>query len=81
MHSLVQVDYLLLCPSHSNVKFPNEKSNLNKQATQKHPVSSHLPSQQSNQLGAFQDDGKKMVFCGSALSNEEKVSMNVVFFL
>lgn len=73
MHSLVQVDYLLLCPSHSNVKFPNEKSNLDKQATQKHPVSSHLPSQQSNQLGAFQGDGKKMVFCGSALSNEEKV--------
>nr|XP_027188299.1 BRCA1-associated RING domain protein 1 isoform X2 [Cicer arietinum]XP_027188300.1 BRCA1-associated RING domain protein 1 isoform X2 [Cicer arietinum]XP_027188301.1 BRCA1-associated RING domain protein 1 isoform X2 [Cicer arietinum] len=67
------VDFLLLCPVHSNVKFPNEKSRHNKQAIQKHPVSSHLPFQQSNQLGALQDDDKKMVFCGSALSNEEKV--------
>ncbi|GAU44537.1 hypothetical protein TSUD_335190 [Trifolium subterraneum] len=68
------VDYLLLCPVHSNVKFPSEKSSHNKQAIQNHPVSSQLPFQQSNQLlGASQDYGKKMVFCGSALSNEEKV--------
>ncbi|WJX84402.1 non-specific serine/threonine protein kinase [Trifolium repens] len=68
------VDYLLLCPVHSNVKFPNEKSSHNKQAIQNHPVSSHLPFQQSNQLlEASQHYGKKMVFCGSALSNEEKV--------
>ncbi|KAK2417838.1 RING/U-box superfamily protein [Trifolium repens] len=68
------VDYLLLCPVHSNVKFPSEKSSHNKHAIQNHPISSHLPFQQSDQLlEASQHYGKKMVFCGSALSNEEKV--------
>ncbi|XP_058761913.1 BRCA1-associated RING domain protein 1 isoform X2 [Vicia villosa] len=68
------VDYLLLCPSHSDVKFPSEDSSRKKKSTQKHPVSSQLPFQQPNNLlGGLKNDGKKMVFCGSALSNEEKV--------
>ncbi|KAJ1416628.1 Zinc finger, RING-type [Sesbania bispinosa] len=66
-------DFLLLCPGHSHVKFPSEKSRPKKQATQKQPASSHLPLPLSNPLGASQSGGKKMVFCGSALSNEEKV--------
>ncbi|CAL5193833.1 unnamed protein product [Lathyrus oleraceus] len=68
------VDYLLLCPSHSNVKFPSENSSHKKKSTQKHSVSSQLPFQQPNNLlGGLKNSGKKMVFCGSALSNEEKV--------
>ncbi|CAJ1900010.1 unnamed protein product [Sphenostylis stenocarpa] len=66
-------DFLLLCPLHSNVKFPCEKSRSKKQATRKHPTLSHPPSHHSNTLEASQNDNKKMVFCGSALSNEEKV--------
>ncbi|CAK8543630.1 unnamed protein product [Lathyrus sativus] len=68
------VDYLLLCPSHSNVKFPSENSSHKKKSTQKHPVSSQLPFLQPNSLlGGLKNSGEKMVFCGSALSNEEKV--------
>ncbi|KAL5135156.1 BRCA1-associated RING domain protein 1 [Glycine soja] len=66
-------DFLLLCPVHSNVKFPCEKIRSKKQATQKHPTLSHLPSHHSNPLEASHDDDVKLVFCGSALSNEEKV--------
>ncbi|KAK7336895.1 hypothetical protein VNO77_17446 [Canavalia gladiata] len=66
-------DFLLLCPVHSNVKFPSEKSRPRKQATHKHPALPHLPPHGLNPLEALQDDGKKLVFCGSALSNEEKV--------
>ncbi|XP_020222007.1 BRCA1-associated RING domain protein 1 [Cajanus cajan] len=66
-------DFLLLCPVHSNVKFPCEKTRSKKQAIQKHPTLPHLPSHHSNPLEASQDDSKKLVFCGSALSNEDKV--------
>ncbi|TKY62328.1 BRCA1-associated RING domain protein 1 [Spatholobus suberectus] len=66
-------DFLLLCPVHSHVKFPCEKSRSKKQAIQKHPSLSHLSSHHSNPLEASQDDSKKLVFCGSALSNDEKV--------
>ncbi|WVZ06883.1 hypothetical protein V8G54_020229 [Vigna mungo] len=66
-------DFLLLCPFHSNVKFPHEKSRSKKQAVRKHPNLPHLPSHHLNTLEASQDEGKSMVFCGSALSNEEKV--------
>ncbi|KAL9285068.1 hypothetical protein ACSQ67_024598 [Phaseolus vulgaris] len=66
-------DFLLLCPLHSNVKFPCEKSRSKKQAARKHPNLSHLSSHNSNTHEASQDDCKNMVFCGSALSNEEKV--------
>lgn len=41
----------------------------------------HRPSHHSNTLEASQDEGKNMVFCGSALSNEEKVSIKVVYGL
>ncbi|KAK7396451.1 hypothetical protein VNO78_17470 [Psophocarpus tetragonolobus] len=66
-------DFLLLCPVHSNVKFPCEKIRSKKQATQKHLTLSHLPSHHSNSLEVSEDNSKKLVFCGSALSNEEKL--------
>ncbi|XP_061343469.1 BRCA1-associated RING domain protein 1 [Gastrolobium bilobum] len=68
-------DFLLLCPVHSNVRFPNEKSRPRKHSTEKHLASSQLPFQQLNPLEASQDDGQKLVFCGSALSTDEKVHL------
>ncbi|XP_025603202.1 BRCA1-associated RING domain protein 1 [Arachis hypogaea] len=65
--------YLMLCPGHSHVKFPSEKSKSRKQTTDKHPTSSHLPSQCSSALGCSKDEDKKLLFCGSALSTEEKI--------
>lgn len=32
----------MLCPAHSHVQFPHEKSRSKKQDSQKHPVLSHL---------------------------------------
>ncbi|RDX80310.1 BRCA1-associated RING domain protein 1 [Mucuna pruriens] len=66
-------DFLLLCPVHSHVKFPCEKLRSKKQAIRKPPTLSHLPSHHSNPLEASKDDSEKMVLCGSALSNEEKI--------
>lgn len=64
-------DYLLLCPIHSSVKFPREKAQLGKHASEKqHFVATEITSKHSNFWG---DSGmKKWVFCGSALSAEEK---------
>ncbi|XP_027349873.1 BRCA1-associated RING domain protein 1 isoform X2 [Abrus precatorius] len=64
-------DFLLLCPVHSYVKFPSEKSRPRQQS--KRPTLSHQPSHPSNPLEASQDDSRKLVFCGSALSIDEKV--------
>ncbi|XP_058196920.1 BRCA1-associated RING domain protein 1-like isoform X2 [Rhododendron vialii] len=64
-------DFLVLCPSHSFVKFPREKAQLGKHASEKQNfVATEITSKQSNFWG---DKGmKKWVFCGSALSAEEK---------
>ncbi|KAK7284143.1 hypothetical protein RJT34_18883 [Clitoria ternatea] len=66
-------EYLLLCPVHSHVKFPFEKKSRSKKQATQHSASSHLTSHRPIPLEASQDDGTKMVFCGSALSNEEKI--------
>ncbi|OIW05065.1 hypothetical protein TanjilG_02772, partial [Lupinus angustifolius] len=65
-------NFLMLCPAHARVKFPNEKSRSKKQPTQNLPALTHLPSHESNPLPALQDDSKKLVFCGSALPPNEK---------
>ncbi|CAL0309766.1 unnamed protein product [Lupinus luteus] len=65
--------FLMLCPAHARFKFPNEKLRSKKQPTQKLPALSHLPSHESNPLLASQYDSKKLVFCGSALPDDEKV--------
>ncbi|KAF1881137.1 hypothetical protein Lal_00023170 [Lupinus albus] len=65
--------FLMLCPTHAHVKFPNEKLRSKKQPTQKFPALSHLPSYESNLLSPLQNDSKKVVFCGSALPDDEKV--------
>ncbi|XVE77960.1 hypothetical protein DITRI_Ditri13aG0106100 [Diplodiscus trichospermus] len=76
-------NFLMLCPAHSSVKFPNEKSaygqSLVKFANESsgncvstdHTVPTESGPPKSNFWG--QPDGKKeWVFCGSALSSEEK---------
>ncbi|KAK4281323.1 hypothetical protein QN277_012834 [Acacia crassicarpa] len=68
-------EYLMLCPSHSHVKFPHEKSRSKKQGSQKLPVLSHLAPKPSNPLIVLSDDSKHLVFCGSALSTDEKIHL------
>ncbi|CAL5432595.1 unnamed protein product [Camellia sinensis] len=66
-------DFLMLCPSHSSVKFPREKSKNGKHASEKqHFVPAETTLKQSNFWGASPNGVKKWVFCGSALSAEEK---------
>ncbi|KAI9085760.1 hypothetical protein K1719_032174 [Acacia pycnantha] len=67
--------YLMLCPAHSHVKFPHEKSRSKKQGSQKHPVLSHLAPKPSKPLLVLSDDSKHLVFCGSALSTDEKIHL------
>ncbi|KAG5514637.1 hypothetical protein RHGRI_035886 [Rhododendron griersonianum] len=71
-------DFLVLCPSHSLVKFPREKAQLGKHASEKQNfVATEITSKQSNFWG---DQGmKKWVFCESALSAEEKVCRIVIW--
>ncbi|XAR58664.1 Histone-lysine N-methyltransferase [Bertholletia excelsa] len=69
-------DFLMLCPSHSSVKFPSEKSKFVNCAKQKQHFVPHdikcRTSEQSNFWGASPDGKKEWVFCGSALSSKEK---------
>ncbi|XP_028758270.1 BRCA1-associated RING domain protein 1 [Neltuma alba] len=68
-------EYLMLCPAHSHVKFPSEKSISKKQSSRKHPAPSHLTSKLSNSPLVLSDDSKHLVFCGSALSTDEKIHL------
>ncbi|XVF32345.1 hypothetical protein REPUB_Repub17cG0073900 [Reevesia pubescens] len=77
-------DYLVLCPLHSSVKFPNEKSrnahSLVKFPNEKfancvsadHTVPTESGQLKSKSFWGQPDDKKEWVFCGSALSSEEK---------
>ncbi|KAL4577217.1 hypothetical protein LXL04_013322 [Taraxacum kok-saghyz] len=64
-----QVAFLMLCPSHTHIRFPNEKKvkkNTEKRmstSTQLNPCTTHLNAKQT------------YIFCGSALSPEEKSSL------
>ncbi|XP_022758493.1 BRCA1-associated RING domain protein 1-like isoform X2 [Durio zibethinus] len=91
-------EFLVLCPSHSSVKFPNEKSR-NAHSSVKfpneksgnvhslvnfpnersgncvstdHSVTTESGHLKSNKFWGQPDDKKEWVFCGSALSPEEK---------
>ncbi|WCJ38265.1 breast cancer associated RING 1 [Euphorbia peplus] len=75
--------YLLLCPAHTSVRFPNEKKSKSKYKSKNHVVPSQAPSQhtyvpekvapqQSNFWVESSNRAKEWVFCGSALSSEEK---------
>ncbi|KAI3799174.1 hypothetical protein L1987_34464 [Smallanthus sonchifolius] len=62
--------YLLLCPSHASDKFPSElKAKSGKQDTEKR-MSNHL-----NPSTTLMNVGKNLVFCGSALSSDEKFAL------
>ncbi|PON34766.1 BRCA1-associated [Parasponia andersonii] len=69
-------DFLMLCPAHYSVRFPNEKSKSGKTRIKDHPMPTIVGCQLTNMVaspGRDKDKGKKWVFCGSALSSEEKI--------
>ncbi|KFK42747.1 hypothetical protein AALP_AA1G034300 [Arabis alpina] len=62
-------DFLLLCPAHSSVKFPNEKSGP------RLPKAGPLPKTSTAELCSLETKPaitKDLVFCGSALSQSDK---------
>ncbi|KAJ0053488.1 hypothetical protein Pint_01684 [Pistacia integerrima] len=63
-------DFLLLCPVHSSVKFPNEKSG---NCVVKNDPALQITPQQCNFWAGSPDKAKKWVLCGSALSTDEKI--------
>ncbi|XWS47018.1 hypothetical protein CRYUN_Cryun14cG0117600 [Craigia yunnanensis] len=86
-------NFLVLCPAHSSVKFPNEKStnghSLVKFSNEKsgNGVSTDcsVPTEsgllKSNFLLGQPDGKKEWVFCGSALSSDEKVRLDETQYL
>ncbi|KAJ7977203.1 BRCA1-associated RING domain protein 1 [Quillaja saponaria] len=66
-------NFLMLCPAHSHVKLPNEKSKSECHNSKNHSTSTQLISKQLSHWVAPADGVKKWVFCGSALSSEEKI--------
>lgn len=64
-------NFLMLCPAHSSVKFPNDKSESGKQVLKDHP----MPIQRAPQHRwvAPPNGAKEWVLCGSALSTEERI--------
>ncbi|CAI0385826.1 unnamed protein product [Linum tenue] len=74
-------DYLLLCPGHSSHKFPAEKSKRVKQKLKDNQntrddleLAKTVLKQSNPWIGS-----KKWLFCGSALSAEEKLSRTLPF--
>ncbi|XP_027180435.1 BRCA1-associated RING domain protein 1 [Coffea eugenioides] len=67
-------DFLMLCPSHNSFKFPREKSKSQKSSTGlKHNTMSNETLFTNSEFWATLPSGRKeWVFCGSALSSEEK---------
>ncbi|KAF3495303.1 hypothetical protein DY000_02058271 [Brassica cretica] len=64
-------DFLLLCPAHSSVKFPSEKSRPRRCL----PKADSLPEGKSAELCPLEDKPamtKDLVLCGSALSQDDK---------
>ncbi|OMO98242.1 hypothetical protein CCACVL1_04278 [Corchorus capsularis] len=57
-------NFLLLCPAHASAKFPNEKSGNSQSSGNGQP--------KFNPFWGQPDEKKYWVFCGSALSSEEK---------
>ncbi|KAL3604582.1 hypothetical protein D5086_005441 [Populus alba] len=65
-------NFLVLCSAHSSVKFPSEKSKAKKHNQKTSSVLTSVAPQQSNFWAGSCNGAKKWVFCGSALSSEEK---------
>ncbi|XP_050208239.1 BRCA1-associated RING domain protein 1 [Mercurialis annua] len=67
-------NFLMLCPSHTSVRFPDEKKSKSKKPSLEHHL---MPAQVALQQPNFGADSstqaEEWVFCGSALSSEEKV--------
>ncbi|KAK7835722.1 brca1-associated ring domain protein 1 [Quercus suber] len=66
-------NFLMLCPAHSSVRFPNEKPKSGKQVLKDHPEPIQKATPQSNGWEAPSDGAKEWVLCGSALSTEERI--------
>ncbi|XP_010522562.1 PREDICTED: BRCA1-associated RING domain protein 1 isoform X2 [Tarenaya hassleriana] len=64
-------DFLLLCPAHSSVKFPNEKSKSKARISSAQPPLETTPVELGLAVNRPMET-KKLVLCGSALSHEEK---------
>lgn len=66
-------DFLMLCPSHNSFKFPREKSKSQKSCGLKRNTMSNEMFFTNSEFWATSPSGpKEWVFCGSALSSEEK---------
>ncbi|XP_058208044.1 BRCA1-associated RING domain protein 1-like [Rhododendron vialii] len=67
-------DFLVLCPNHSSVKFPCEKSKSRKHASEEQDFAptEMIISKQPKVWEASRNGVKEWVFCASALSVEEK---------
>ncbi|XP_021888551.1 BRCA1-associated RING domain protein 1 isoform X2 [Carica papaya] len=63
-------EFLLLCPAHSSVKFPKEKSGIC--AAKDITMPKQLTSQQSSSLISMPNRAKELVLCGSDLSSKDK---------
>ncbi|CAM8923196.1 unnamed protein product [Rhodiola kirilowii] len=68
-------DFLMLCPNHASTKFPDEKSHIVKNTT----VEDAVPYKMSKDLEKLwvtsETGAKEWLFCGSALTNDEKLLM------
>ncbi|XP_047336492.1 BRCA1-associated RING domain protein 1 isoform X2 [Impatiens glandulifera] len=69
------VNFLLLCPSHASDKFPSERSKLGNHSTEKTALPAEIDSNPPDFLAASPCHAKEWVFCGSALSAEDKLLM------
>ncbi|KAM7253966.1 hypothetical protein ACFE04_031648 [Oxalis oulophora] len=63
-------NFLLLCPAHTSVKFPNEKS---RKCSKNHAKQLEKANQESSLPFASPAETKEIVLCGSALSSEERL--------
>lgn len=64
-------NYLLLCPAHSKLKFPEEKSNFSENSSKTFPAPTQITSQQN--FWPASSGAKNWILCGSALSLDEKL--------
>ncbi|CAA0833402.1 BRCA1-associated RING domain protein 1 [Striga hermonthica] len=67
-------DYLMLCPLHKSVKFPNEKSSKSRKhhSEQKPSLPMQIASEQSNFWSNHPTGPQEWVLCGSSLSSDDK---------
>ncbi|XP_019165530.1 PREDICTED: BRCA1-associated RING domain protein 1 [Ipomoea nil] len=68
-------NFLMLCPSHKSVRFPNEKLKSQKCSTVEKKKSAKLATEQFNFWATSPDGPKQWVLCGSALSQEDKYTL------